>query len=111
MLDIASGYTPRALMCRKEGIDYAGMDLPAVVDKMAPLAEQLLADVNHPTYVAGDATNAASLKAAADLLDGELFITCEGLLTYLNKSELEQTVQGIREIFETTGFVDVVVVR
>lgn len=103
MLDIASGYTPRALMCRKEGIDYVGMDLPAVVDKMAPLAEQLLTDAKHPTYVAGDATNASSLKSAADLLEGELFITCEGLLTYLNKSELEQTIRGIREILLAHG--------
>jgi anti-anti-sigma factor len=103
MLDIASGYTPRALMCRKEGIDYIGLDLPAVVDKMAPLAEKLLASEKHSTYVAGDATNAASIKAAADQLDGELFITCEGLLTYLNKSELEQTIQGIRQILLEHG--------
>lgn len=103
MLDIASGYTPRALMCRKEGIDYVGLDLPAVVDKMAPLSENLFAAGEHPTYIAGDATNAASVQAAADMLSGELFITCEGLLTYLNKSELEQTIQGIRQILLEHG--------
>ena len=103
MLDIASGYTPRALMCKKENIDYVGLDLPAVVDKMVPLAEKLFAAGAHPTYIAGDATNAASIKAAADLLEGELFITCEGLLTYLNKSELEQTIQGIRQILVEHG--------
>ena len=103
MLDIASGYTPRALMCQKEGIDYVGLDIPAVVDKMAPLAEKLFAAGNHPVYIAGDATNAMSLKNASDMLDGELFITCEGLLTYLNKSELEQTIQGIRQILLEHG--------
>jgi anti-anti-sigma factor len=103
MLDIASGYTPRALMCQKAGIDYVGVDLPAVVDKMMPLAEKLFDAGKHPAYMAGDATNAASLKAAADLLQGELFITCEGLLTYLNESELEQTIQGIREILLEHG--------
>ena len=103
MLDIASGYTPRALMCQREGIDYVGLDLPAVVDKMAPLAEQLFPAGEHPAYIAGDATNAASLKKAADLLEGELFITCEGLLTYLNKSELEQTIHGIRQILLEHG--------
>jgi anti-anti-sigma factor len=103
MLDIASGYTPRALMCQKEGIDYVGLDLPAVVDKMAPLAEKLFAAGNHPAYIAGDATNAASIKAAADMLKGELFVTCEGLLTYLNKSELEQTIKGIREVLLEHG--------
>ena len=33
----------------------------------------------HPAYVGGDATNAASLRAAADLLKGELLVSCEGL--------------------------------
>ena len=103
MLDIASGYTPRALMCQKEGIDYVGMDLPAVVDNMIPLAEKLFTAGQHPVYIAGDATNGASIKNAADLLEGELFITCEGLLTYLNKSELEQTIQGIRQILLEHG--------
>lgn len=103
MLDIASGYTPRALMCSREGIDYVGLDLPAVVDKMAPLAAKLLADQKHPVYIAGDATNAASIKEAADLLEGELFITSEGLLTYLNKSEMEQMIRGVRQILLERG--------
>ena len=103
MLDIASGYTPRALMCQKEGIDYVGLDIPAVVAKMAPLSEKLFGAGNHPAYVAGDATNANSLKNAADMMEGELFITSEGLLTYLNKSELEQTIQGIRQILLEHG--------
>ena len=103
MLDIACGYTPRALMCQKEGIDYVGLDLPAVVDKMAPLSEKLFAVGTHPAYIPGDATNSASIKQAADMLSGELYVSCEGLLTYLNKSELEQTIQGIRQILLEHG--------
>lgn len=103
MLDIASGYTPRALMCQKEGIDYVGMDLPAVVDKMLLLSQKVLAAGSHPAYVTGDVTNAASLKQAADLLQGELFISCEGLLTYLNTSELEQAIRGIRQVLLEHG--------
>ena len=103
MLDIASGYTPRALMCQKDGIDYVGMDLPAVVDKMLPLSQKVLAAGSHPAYVTGDVTNATSLKQAADLLQGELFISCEGLLTYLNTSELEQAIHGIRQVLLAHG--------
>ena len=103
MLDIASGYTPRALMCQKEGIDYVGMDLPAVVDKMLPLSQKVLTAGSHPAYVTGDVTNATSLKQAADLLQGELFISCEGLLTYLNTSELEQAIHGIRQVLLEHG--------
>ena len=29
LLDIACGYTPRALYCGREGIDYVGLDVPA----------------------------------------------------------------------------------
>ena len=103
MLDIASGYTPRALMCQKEGIDYVGMDLPAVVDKMLPLSQKVLTAGSHPAYVTGDVTNATTLKQAADLLQGELFISCEGLLTYLNTSELEQAIHGIRQVLLEHG--------
>lgn len=103
MLDIASGYTPRALMCQKEGIDYVGMDLPAVVDKMLPLAQKVITGGSHPTYVTGDVTNATTIKQAADMLDGELFISCEGLLTYLNTSELEQAIHGIRQVLLEHG--------
>jgi anti-anti-sigma factor len=103
MLDIASGYTPRALMCQKEGIDYVGMDLPAVVDKMQPLAQKVMPAGGHPTYVTGDVTNATSLMQAAELLQGELFISCEGLLTYLNTSELEQAIHGIRQVLLKHG--------
>ena len=103
MLDIASGYTPRALMCQKAGIDYVGLDLPAVVDKMLPLSQKLFGEGQHPAYVAGDATNAASVKRASDVLEGELFIASEGLLTYLNKSELEQMIQGVRQILLEHG--------
>ena len=103
MLDIASGYTPRALMCQKDGIDYVGMDLPAVVDKMLPLSQKVLAAGSHPAYVTGYVTNATSLKQAADLLQGELFISCEGLLTYLNTSELEQAIHGIRQVLLAHG--------
>ena len=103
MLDIASGYSPRALMCQKEGIDYVGMDLPAVVDKMQPLAQKVLIAGSHPTYVTGDVTNATSLMQAAELLQGELFISCEGLLTYLNTSELEQAIHGIRQVLLKHG--------
>ena len=103
MLDIASGYTPRALMCHREGIDYIGCDLPAVVEKMGPFVEKLFEKGSHPTYVVCDATNAASLKQAADQLEGELFISCEGLLTYLNKSEMDQMIAAVRQVLLEHG--------
>lgn len=103
MLDIACGYTPRALTCRKAGIDYVGLDVPIVVEKLNEAAGKLFDQTAHPVYVSGDATNAASLAEAADLMQGELFISSEGLLQYLNHSELEQLVAAVRAVLLRHG--------
>lgn len=103
VLDIACGYTPRALTVQKMGLDYIGLDVPVVAEQMSKLADELFPQASHPVYIGGDATNAASLTAAADLLHGELFITSEGLLQYLSKNELIQMIHGIREILLKHG--------
>ena len=103
MLDIACGFTPRSLFCHKAGIDYVGMDVPVVAEQLQAFAEKKYPDAKHAVYIGGDATNAASLKAAADFMDGELFISCEGLTGYLSKDELEQFISGIREVLAAHG--------
>lgn len=103
LLDIACGYTPRSLYCSKEGIDYAGLDVPVVAEEMQQMAAGLGIGGDHPVYVGGDATNAASLNAAADMLKGKLLISCEGLLGYLSANEFEQLLGGIREVLKKHG--------
>lgn len=103
VFDIECGYTPRALTVKKMGLDYIGLDVPVVADQMSGLAAKLFPEAAHPMYVGGDATNAASLAAAADRLNGELFITSEGLLQYLSENELVQMIHGIREILLKHG--------
>lgn len=103
VFDIACGYTPRALTAKKMGLDYVGLDVPVVADQMAVFAQKLFPQTSHPLYVGGDATNAASLAEAADQMEGELFITSEGLLQYLSRNELIQTIQGIRELLVKHG--------
>ena len=103
VLDIACGYTPRSLYCYKAGIDYVGMEIPVVAEQLQAFARKKYQDLKHPAYVGGDATNAASLKAAADLLDGELFISSEGLMQYLSADEAEQFIGGIRQVLSEHG--------
>lgn len=103
MLDIACGFTPRSLFCSKAGIDYVGMDVPVVAEQLQAFAEKKYPDAKHTTYIGGDATNAASLKAAADMLEGELFISSEGLLGYLSRDELGQFISGVRKILTEHG--------
>lgn len=103
VLDIACGFTPRSLFCHKAGIDYVGMDVPVVAEQLQAYAGKKYPDAKHATYVGGDATNAASLEAAADLMDGELFISCEGLMGYLSRDEQEQFIGGIRAVLAKHG--------
>lgn len=97
LLDIACGYTPRAIFCKKNGISYAGLDVPVVAEELQSFADK---EGLGKVYFGGDATNAASLNAAADGLEGEVLISCEGLLGYLSLSEFEQFLDGIRQILE-----------
>ncbi|HAG68886.1 MAG TPA: hypothetical protein DCL38_02815 [Lachnospiraceae bacterium] len=103
LLDIACGYTPRSIYCGREGIDYVGIDVPVVVEDLQKVVKKEGLQKKHPVYAAGDATNAASLKHAADMLDGEILISCEGLTQYLSRNEFEQFLGGIREILRTHG--------
>ena len=68
LLDIACGYTPRSMYCSKNGVDYVGVDVPVVADELQKFASQAGIVKGHPVYIGGDATNEASLKAAADNL-------------------------------------------
>lgn len=103
LLDIACGYTPRALYCEKEGIDYVGVEVPVVAEKLLGFASRNRIGKSHPAYVGGDATNAASLIEAADWLKGKLLISCEGLTQYLSGNEFAQLIGGIREILLRHG--------
>ena len=103
LLDIACGYTPRSVYCSKNGVDYVGVDVPVVAEELQKFATEAGIVKDHPVYVGGDATNEASLKAAADHLDGEILISCEGLTGYLSADEADQFFNGIRELLKEHG--------
>ena len=97
LLDVACGYTPRAIFCKNNGIAYAGLDVPVVAEELQKFADK---EGIGKVYHGGDATNAASLNAAVGGFDGEVLISSEGLLGYLSTSEFEQLLDGIRQILE-----------
>ncbi len=103
LLDIACGFTPRVLYCEHEGIDYVGVEVPVVAEKLLGFASRNRIGKSHPAYVGGDATNAASLLEAAEWLKGKLLISCEGLTQYLSGNEFAQLIGGIREILLRHG--------
>ncbi len=97
LLDVACGYTPRSIFCKKNGISYAGLDVPVVAEELQKFADK---EGLGKVYHGGDATNAASLNAAVEGFEGEVLISCEGLLQYLSPSEFDQFLDGIRQILE-----------
>ena len=103
LFDIACGYTPRSIYCAKSDIDYVGVDVPVVAEELEQLAVKIGLSKKHPTYIGADATNAASLSAAANLLHGPVLISCEGLTQYLSADEFEQFLGGVREILVQHG--------
>jgi anti-anti-sigma factor len=103
LFDIACGYTPRSIYCARAGIDYVGVDVPVVAEELERLAQKIGLSQKHPTYMGADATNAASLTAAASLLQGAVLISCEGLALYLYAEEFEQLLGGIREVLLQHG--------
>ena len=104
LLDLACGYTPRAIRMAERGINYVGGDLPIVIESIAPLAKARAAQF--PTvveYRETDVTNPEAMNAAADILKGEMCIVTEGLLGYLQNDELQLLCSNIKSILERHG--------
>ena len=81
VLDLGCGFSPRPLALSETGYNVLGADLPVVIEKISPAAKALSVNSEtNLTYLAVDATNAASLSDAADLLGDEIVIVTEGLL-------------------------------
>lgn len=97
VLDLGCGFSPRPLALSEMGYNVLGADLPVVIEKISPAAKALSGNSEtNMTYLAVDATNAASLSDAADLLGDEIVIVTEGLLNCLTESELWTVVENIR---------------
>lgn len=97
VLDLGCGYSPRPLALAELGYHVLGADFPSVIQKIEPVAKALAGDAGENiSYLAVDATNAASVMDAADSLGDEIVIVTEGLLPLLTESELWTVVENIR---------------
>lgn len=101
--DIACGYTPRSLYCKKKGVDYIGVDVPIVVDEMNEKVGELVKNGKHTPYISADATNPSTIIKASEYLNGEVFISCEGLIMYLSLDELQELISGVKGILAKHG--------
>ena len=104
VLDLPCGYTPRAVRMGENGINYVGGDLPVVIQTMTRISAPYRKDfktVNE--YREVDVTNPASMNDAADLLNGKIIITTDGLLGYLQIDEMRLMASNIRDILQKHG--------
>ncbi len=101
VLDLACGYTPRAKYLMDRGYRYVGGDLPAVAEDMMRVSKELLDGKAQFRVV--DVTNGASVRQAADQLPGPITISSEGLVSYLNKSELTAMVRNFAAVLAEHG--------
>ena len=105
IVDLPSGYSPRGFVMADAGKQYYGLDLPAVIDLMAPAARETMTDAQkqHARYIAADATDYASVRRALDGVNGEICVVTEGLLGYLSESELENMCLTVNRLLSEFG--------
>ncbi len=105
IFDLACGFSPRGYKYSKLGYRYVGVDLPATVELVAPVARKVSdGTCKIPVeYKALDLTNPASLTEAAKMFDGEICIVVEGLLMYLDPFETSQFADGIYNVLREHG--------
>ena len=102
--DLPCGYTSRGVLMHRLGRTYFGLDLPAVIDVIAPAARTVIGEEDENIrYRAVDATNYDSLEAAVSEASGELMVVTEGLLMYFMQQELEEVFSNIRRLLSKHG--------
>lgn len=105
IVDIACGFSPRGYVMAKEGYNYRGIDLEASVEALSNIANELSKDglKGSLSYVACDLTDPEALFSALEDIEGEVLITCEGLMMYLKPYEGRSLFQGLNRVLASHG--------
>lgn len=105
VIDLPSGYTPRAVDMAKRGMHYYGFDLPVVADEVGPIIEGIMPDElkSMSGHYGVDATNYESMRSKLDGMKGEAIIVTDGLLGYFNEPELLSMIDNVKKILKEFG--------
>ena len=82
---------------------FIGLDLPIVVQEIAPIIRSLTAGSDEITFHGIDATNYESIRTALHNVTGPLCITTEGMMMYFDAHEADTVVSNIRAMLEQHG--------
>ena len=102
-VDLPCGYTPKALHLSQAGMRFIGLDLPIVVQEIAPIIRSLTTSSDEITFHGIDATNYESIRTALQNVTGPLCITTEGMMMYFDAHEADTVVSNIRAMLEQHG--------
>ena len=105
IIDLPCGYSTRCFKVADNGQKYFGFDLPIVIDEIKEMTSKVITDKQKPliSFDAVDATNYNSMRQALKDVKGEICIITEGLIPYLNDSELISMCQAIHKLLSEFG--------
>lgn len=102
-VDLPCGYTPKAIHITEKGLRFVGLDLPIVVQEVAPIIRSLANHSERMTFFEVDATNYKSLETALRDFDEPLCITTEGMMMYFTENEVDTVIANVRNLLEVHG--------
>ena len=102
-VDLPCGYTPKALHLTQKDFRFVGLDLPIVIQEIAPIIRSLANRSERMTFCRVDATNYESLAVALRDIDEPICITTEGMMMYFTENEVDAVISNVRNLLEVHG--------
>ena len=103
-VDLGCGFVPRAVGFAREGLRYVGIDLPQVIEKLSPAVSECIGGNSElVTLAVADITDYSALAKALEGIEGELFVSAEGLLPYLSEDEIKVVFGNVRRLLAEHG--------
>ena len=105
VMDIACGFSSRGLYMARHGIRFVGAEFPAVAVYGNNYLKKCLKpdELKLASYEVADATDKEQMMAAADLMQGPVCITMDGLMMYLTHEQQDSVLQNIKAILQKHG--------
>ena len=105
VMDLGCGVSPRGLVMARKGINYVGVELPAVAEAVEEYAPMFLdgEQLNLFKIVAADFTDHEAMMAAAKNIDGPVCIVSELVMVFLSREQQDALFNNIHEILKEHG--------
>ena len=102
-VDLPCGYTPKAIHLTKKIFRFIGLDLPIVIQEVAPIIYSLVDCPQKISFGEVDATNYESLETALRDVDEPICISTEGMLMYFTENEIDSVISNIATLLSLHG--------